>query len=82
MNGCVITYLDAIHSFILNAMRIAGTLKYLNLLPYGVFSRLHLSRKRLGETMGKVSNLKDAKYGRLVHVSHIQDSNGKWYKTN
>jgi hypothetical protein len=52
-----------------------------NLLPYGVSSRLHLSRKRLGETMSKVSNLKDAKYGQLDHVYHIQDSNGKWYKT-
>jgi hypothetical protein len=44
MNGCVL-YLDAIYSFVLNAMRIAGPLKYLNLLPYGVSSRLHLSRK-------------------------------------
>ncbi len=31
--------------------------------------------------MSKVSNLKDAKYGQLDHVYHIQDSNGKWYKT-
>jgi hypothetical protein len=31
--------------------------------------------------MSKVSNLKDAKYDQLVYVSHIQDYNGKWYKT-
>ncbi len=25
-------------------------------------------------------DLKEAKYGPFVHVSHIQDSNGKFYK--
>jgi hypothetical protein len=41
----MITYLDVIHSFILNAMGIIGTLKYLDLLSYGVSSKVHLSKK-------------------------------------
>jgi hypothetical protein len=41
----MIAYLDAIHSFILNAMGIIGTLKYLDLLSYGVYSKVHLSKK-------------------------------------
>ncbi len=45
MNGCVGTYLDAIHSFILNEVGIASNFKYLILLPYEVSSGVHLSRK-------------------------------------
>jgi len=36
-------YLDEIYSFILSAMGITSTLKYLNLLPHEVLSRVHLS---------------------------------------
>jgi hypothetical protein len=35
--------------------------------------------KNVYEIMSEV-DLKEAKYGPFVHVSHIQDSNGKFYK--
>ncbi len=44
MNGCEITYLDEINSFILNGKAIL-ILKYGNLLPYEVFNKVDLSKK-------------------------------------
>jgi hypothetical protein len=44
MNGCEITYSDEINSFILNGKAIL-ILKYWNLLPYGVFNKVDLSKK-------------------------------------
>ncbi len=57
----MITYLDAIHSFILSAMGITSTLKYLDLLSYGVSSKVHFIKKRLGEIMSKVSKFEGRK---------------------
>jgi hypothetical protein len=64
------------NSFFSNG-RAIPVLKYLNLLPYGVFNKVDLSY--IYVIMSKV-DLKEAKYGPFVHVSHIQDSNGKFYK--
>ncbi len=42
--------------------------------PKGTFIK-----KILDEIMNKV-NLKEAKHGPFIHISHFQDLNGKFYK--